>query len=65
MARPVRVYIANSAGDDIAVIDTDPHGIVPSPDKSRFYVTSETENVLDVVDRKTSKVTFIVSSEMR
>jgi YVTN family beta-propeller protein len=69
MAGTVRVYVANSAGDDITVIDTatnrvaesikvsnNPHGIVPSPDKSRFYVSSETDNVLDVVERKTSKV---------
>ena len=69
MAGTVRVYVANSAGDDITVIDTatnkvaesikvsnNPHGIVPSPDMSRFYVSSETDNVLDVVDRKTSKV---------
>ena len=28
-----------------------PHGIVPSPDGKRFYISSETENVLDVVDR--------------
>ena len=65
----VRIYVANSAGDNITIIDpllnkaageikvsNNPHGIVPSPDKSRFYISSETENVLDVVDRKTSKM---------
>lgn len=29
---------------------------MPSPDKSRFYVSSETDNVLDVVERKSGKV---------
>jgi YVTN family beta-propeller protein len=69
MAGSVQVYVANSAGDDVTVIDTaanrvsatfkvsnNPHGIVPSPDKSRFYVSSETGNVLDIVERKSSKV---------
>jgi YVTN family beta-propeller protein len=68
-AGPVRVYVANSAGDNVTVIDPDtnraageikvsanPHGIVPSPDKARFYVSSETENVLDVVDRQSGKI---------
>src|SRR3977135_1396386 len=68
-AAPVRIYVANSAGDNISVIDpvTDrvigdihvsrnPHGIVPSPDGKRFYISSETENVLDVVDRGSSHI---------
>ena len=63
-AAPVRIYVTNSAGDNITIIDpaTDrvtgefrvsknPHGIAPSPDGKRFYISSETENVLDVVDR--------------
>jgi YVTN family beta-propeller protein len=29
---------------------------VPSPDGKRFYVSSETENVLDVVDRSSSRI---------
>ena len=33
-----------------------PHGIAASPDKSRLYVPSEEEGVLDVVDLATSKV---------
>jgi YVTN family beta-propeller protein len=69
LAASVRVYVANSAGDDITVIDPatntvagtikvslNPHGIVPSPDKKRFYISSEGDNVLDVVDRATGKV---------
>jgi YVTN family beta-propeller protein len=68
-AGPVRIYVANSAGDNITIIDPaidrvageiqvsrNPHGIVPSPDGKRFYVSSETENVLDVVDRASAKI---------
>jgi YVTN family beta-propeller protein len=68
-ASTVRIYVANSAGNNVTVIDpstnkavgdikvsNNPHGIVPSPDCSRFYVSSETDNVLDVVDRSSSKV---------
>ena len=63
-AAPLRIYVTNSAGDNVTIIDPrtnhvtgeihvskNPHGIVPSPDGKRFYVSSETENVLDVVDR--------------
>jgi YVTN family beta-propeller protein len=68
-AVPLRIYVANSAGDNITIIDPavdrvvgeirvsrNPHGIVPSPDGKRFYVSSETENVLDVVDRGSSHI---------
>lgn len=68
-AGTLRIYVANSAGDNITIIDpaanqvvgeikvsANPHGIAPSPDKSRFYVSSESENALDVVDRKAGKV---------
>ena len=68
-ASTVRIYVANSAGNNVTVIDpaankvvgdikvsNNPHGIVPAPDCSRFYVSSETENVLDVVDRASSKI---------
>jgi len=68
-ASTVRIYVANSAGNDVTVIDpkankavgsitvsNNPHGIVPSPDLSRFYVSSETDNVLDVVERSSGKV---------
>jgi len=64
VASPLRIYVTNSAGDNVTIIDPrtnqvdgeirvskNPHGIVPSPDGKRFYVSSETENVLDVVDR--------------
>lgn len=65
----VHIYVANSDGDNITVIDPStnkvsgeikvslhPHGIVSSPDQKRFYVSSEGDNVLDVVDRASSKV---------
>lgn len=68
-ASDLRVYVANSAASNISIIDPasnqvvgefevsrNPHGIVPSPDKSVFYISSEGENVLDVVDRKTFKL---------
>ena len=64
-----RIYVDNSGGADISVIDPvtnavtgvikvskHPHGIAASPDKNRLYVSSEEENVLDVVDLATSKV---------
>jgi YVTN family beta-propeller protein len=77
-ASTVRIYVANSAGSNITVIDPgankvvddihvskNPHGIVPAPDCSRFYVSSETENVLDVVDRASSKIIRRVAIGMR
>ena len=69
LASSVRVYVTNSAGDNVTIIDPatnqvageikvskNPHGIVLSPDKSRFYVSSEGDNVLDVVDRASGKM---------
>jgi YVTN family beta-propeller protein len=68
-AGTVRIYVTNSAGDSISIIDPavnkvvgewkvsmNPHGIVPSPDRSRFYISSEGENLMDVLDRKSGKV---------
>ena len=65
----VRIYVANSGGDNITIIDpvtnrvagelrvsNNPHGIVPSLDKSRFFVSSEGDNVLDVVDRVSGRM---------
>jgi len=69
-AETVRVYITNSAGDNIHVIDPAtnkvvqvisgieaPHGIDFAPDGSRVYVSNESESTLDVVDRTSGKVT--------
>ncbi len=68
-AGTVRIYVTNSAGDNVHVIDPvanqvveelhvsdAPHGIAFSPDRSRIYVSSEADDVLDVIDRSTSKV---------
>lgn len=69
-ADTVRVYITNSAGDNIHVIDPAtnkvvqvisgieaPHGIDFAPDGSRVYVSNESDSTLDVVDRKSGKIT--------
>lgn len=68
-ARDKRVYVANSGGDTLTIIDplqnrvvgeirvsANPHGFAFSPDMRTLYVTSETGNVLDVVDRREARV---------
>ena len=63
------IYVTNSAGDTLDVIDPTlntvvqvihgielPHGITFSPDGTRIYVSNESESVLDVVDRKSSEI---------
>lgn len=68
-ASEVRIYVTNTAGDTVSVIDPItnkvvqviegiemPHGVSPSPDGSRVYVSNESENVVDVVDRVTGKI---------
>src|SRR5262252_8595196 len=59
------IYVTNSAGDSIHVIDSATnkvvqeikgieaaHGIAPSPDGSRVYVSNEADSTLDVFDRE-------------
>jgi YVTN family beta-propeller protein len=68
-ADTVRVYITNSAGDNIDVIDPATNTVVQkienfpgahaldfSPDGSRVYVTNEETSTLDVLDRATGKL---------
>jgi YVTN family beta-propeller protein len=68
-ASTARIYITNSAGDSIHVINPatnkvvqvikgveGAHGIAFSPDGSRIYVSNEADSTLDVFDRKTGKL---------
>jgi YVTN family beta-propeller protein len=62
------IYVANAAGRSIDVIDTSTNTVVQviqgieapetvrfSPDGDRLYITSTSENVLNVIDRKSGK----------
>jgi YVTN family beta-propeller protein len=64
-----RIYITNSAGNTVDVIDSStnqvvqvirgielPHGVVFSPDAKRVYISNESESVVDVVDRESAKI---------
>ncbi|HEY2529767.1 MAG TPA: cytochrome D1 domain-containing protein [Xanthobacteraceae bacterium] len=68
-ASTVRIYVTNSAGDSIDIIDpatntvvdeikdvVGAHGIAFSPDASRVYVSNEETSTLDVYDRKSDKL---------
>jgi YVTN family beta-propeller protein len=68
-ASTVRIYVTDSAGDSVHVIDPAtnkvvqvikgievPHGVNFSPDGKRVYVTNESDSTLDVVDQKSGKV---------
>jgi len=68
-ASAVRVYITNSAGDSIHVIDPATQKVVQeiknfpgahaldfSPDGTKVFVTNEETSTLDVLDRKTGKL---------
>src|SRR5271167_3152331 len=69
-AGTVRIIQTNSAGDNVHIIDPATnkvvgviegievnHGAAVAPDGSRYYISDEAESTLDVVDRKSLKVT--------
>lgn len=69
-----RIYITNSAGDTVDVVDAAtnkvvqtiqgielPHGVVFSPDSTRVYISNESESVLDVVDGNSGHIVEKVS----
>jgi YVTN family beta-propeller protein len=70
VASTVRIIQTNSAGDNVDIIDPATnkvvgviegievnHGAAVAPDGSRYYISDEAESTLDVVDRKSLKVT--------
>src|SRR5438067_3120755 len=70
MAATVRIVQTNSAGDNIHLIDPATnkvvgiikdleisHGATYAPDGTRYYISDEPKETLDVVDAKTLKVT--------
>jgi YVTN family beta-propeller protein len=69
-----RIYITDSAGDTVEVVDPAtnkvvqvihgielPHGVNFSGDGARVYVSNESESVLDVVDRESGEILQKVS----
>jgi YVTN family beta-propeller protein len=72
-AETVRVYVTNSAGDNVHVVDPATnqvvqvfkgpeaaHGVAFSPDGARVYVSNEAESTLDVFERGSGKLTHQV-----
>src|SRR6185369_4487158 len=68
-ADTVRIYVTNSAGDSVHVIDPATnkvvqtfkgpeamHGVAFAPDGSRVYISNEEGSTLDVFDRKSGKL---------
>ena len=68
-AETVRIYVTNSAGDSVHVIDPatqkvvqvipgieGAHGVDFSPDGKRVYVSNESDQTLDVFDRASGKL---------
>ena len=69
-AATVRILQTNSAGDNVSIIDPATnkvvgviegievnHGAAAAPDGSRYYISNEGKSTLDIVDRKSLKVT--------
>lgn len=68
-AQSARLYVGNSLGDDISVIDLSTlkvsgdikvgphvHGVALLPDGKRLYATSESDKTLRVIDTATNKI---------
>jgi YVTN family beta-propeller protein len=68
-ASMTRIYVTNSAGNTVDVVDPAtnkvvqtirgielPHGVVFSPDGTRVYISNESESVLDVVDGNSGQI---------
>jgi YVTN family beta-propeller protein len=68
-AESSRIYVTNSAGDSVHVIDPvtnkvvqeikgieAAHGVAFSPDGKRVYISNEAESTLDIVDQKSGKI---------
>jgi YVTN family beta-propeller protein len=64
-----RIYVTNSAGNTVDVIDSStnqvvqvirgielPHGVTFSPDGKRVYISNEAESIVDVVDSESAKI---------
>jgi YVTN family beta-propeller protein len=69
-AREVRIYVTDSGGGRVEVIDPTtnkvvqviggiaaPHGVGFSPDGSRIYISNESKNALEIVDRASGQIT--------
>ena len=67
-AREVWIYVTDSGGDRVEVIDPTtnkvvqviggiaaPHGVGFSPDGRRIYISNESKNELDIVDRASGR----------
>src|SRR5690349_24864569 len=68
-ADTVRIYVTNSAGDNIHVIDPTTqkvvqviqgieasHGVTFSPDGKRLYASNEADDTLDAVEQTSAKI---------
>src|ERR1700734_1212717 len=69
-AREAWIYVTDSGGDRVEVIDPTtnkvvqviggiaaPHGVGFSPDGSRISISNESKNALDIVDRASGQIT--------